>query len=157
MNLEISSGTAVVLHLNGEVINLRCSSIDSIDGVIHLSGTPTESALISSVNDQKDPAPEERPRVRSYENSSALVRFMHEGRFCTAAVTHVTDRAWRLFNLALGAAWIPKSVLRWSPVAEQFCVVDKDYYPVFTQEISDDMRHFPEVFNPEPLIEELER
>lgn len=95
------------------------------------------------------------PRIRSYMEGSALVRFMYEGRYATAAVTHVTDRAWRLFNLTLGAAWVPKSVLRWSPVAEQFCIVDRDYYPQFTQDVAPGMDRFPEVFNPEPLIDEL--
>ena len=62
--------------------------------------------------------------MRRYTFRSGLVRFLHEGRMRTAAVTHCTDKAWRVMNKELGVAWLPKNVIRWSEVAQQFCVID---------------------------------
>ena len=75
------------------------------------------------------------------------------GRMVTAAVTHCTDRAVRVLNLELGAAWIPKNVLRWSEVAGMLCVTDADYWPDFTTEVSPSMREYPVLFNAEELYD----
>lgn len=92
-----------------------------------------------------------RPRIRSYTHCSGLVRMLVNGRIVTAAVTHCTDRAVRVLNLELGVAWLPKNVLRWSEVAGMLCVVDVDYWPDFTQEVTPSMAEYPVLFNAEEL------
>jgi len=148
----------VIVHLEGQPdMPVQGRFIKMSNGFIHLYGNLLKEEPKVSVESQKSAAATESNEIRSYMDRSALVRFMHEGRFCTGAVTHVTDKAWRVFNLELGAAWMPKSVLRWSGVAEQFCVVDEDYYPVFTKEVSEEMNEFPIAFEPTDLIDELYR
>lgn len=94
-----------------------------------------------------------RPRIRSYMHCSGLVRMLVNGRMVTAAVTHCTDRAVRVLNLEFGATWIPKNVLRWSEVAGMLCVVDADYWPNFTTEVSPSMTEYPVLFNAEELYD----
>ncbi len=148
----------VIVHLEGhEDMTVKGRFIKMEDGFVHLYGRLTDEQPVVAVKSQKSALPTDSNPIRSYMDHSALVRFMHEGRFCTGAVTHVTDKAWRIFNLELGAAWMPKTVLRWSGVAEQFCVVDEDYYPVFTKEVSEEMNEFPIAFEPTDLIDELDR
>lgn len=122
------------------------------DGTVTLRCTPQdrEAAVTpkpeNSVNTQK-------PYIRSYMNCSGAVRMFINGRMITAAVTHCTDKAVRVLNLELGAAWIPKNVLRWSEVAGMLCVVDIDYRPDFTDRISSSMAEYPSFFNAEELYD----
>lgn len=96
-----------------------------------------------------------RPRIRSYVLSSALVRLFCQGEMVTAAVTHCTDRAWRVLNLEHGACWIPRNVLRWSEIAGQFCVVEQDWEPVWCTP-TPGLDHYPQLFDPDALIPELQ-
>lgn len=97
----------------------------------------------------------ERPRIRSYVLASALVRLFSDGEMVTAAVTHCTDRAWRVLNLELGACWIPRNILRWSEIAGQFCVVESDWEPRWVTPTSG-LDHYPQLFDPDALIPELQ-
>lgn len=93
--------------------------------------------------------------ITSVLTESALVRLLYDGNIVTAGVTHVTCKAWRLFNTELGWAWIPKNVLRWSPQIGMFCIVDPSYFPTFHTEDSfcDEAPVFIE--NPQKLIDLL--
>lgn len=145
----------VIVHLDGQPeMPVKGRFVRTHGGFIHLYGNLVREEPKMAVNEEQSPKTPE-PRIRSYFDRSALVRFMHDGRFCTGAVTHVTDKAWRVFNLELGATWIPKSALRWSGVAGQFCVVDEDYYPEFTRDVAEEMNEFPLSFDPTDLIDEL--
>ena len=146
----------VIVHLEGQPdMPVKGRFIKASNGFIHLYGNLLEEEPKTVVESQKSVNMAESSPIRSYMDRSALVRFMYEGRFCTGAVTHVTDKAWRIFNLDLGATWMPKGVFRWSSVAEQFCVVDETYYPVFTKDVSEGMNEFPSTFDPTDLIDEL--
>lgn len=96
--------------------------------------------------------PPERPYMRRYTFRSGLVRFLHEGRMRTAAVTHCTDKAWRVMNKELGVAWLPKNVIRWSEIAQQFCVIDETYELDFTFDVKQGMDEYPSLFDPEDLV-----
>lgn len=96
-------------------------------------------------------------QIRSVMDRSALVRFYHEAGMRTAAITHITNRAFRIINLDLGATWIPKNILRWSRVAQMFVVVDEDYCMDFTTEVKAGMDEYPTDFDPEDeLIDALD-
>lgn len=96
-----------------------------------------------------------RPRIRSYVLASALVRLFSDGEMVTAAVTHCTDKAWRVLNLELGVCWIPRNILRWSEIAGQFCVVDQDWEPAWCVP-TPGLDHYPQLFDPDALIPELQ-
>lgn len=96
-----------------------------------------------------------RPRIRSYVLASALVRLFCQGEMVTAAVTHCTDRAWRVLNLEHGACWIPRNVLRWSEIAGQFCVVEQNWEPTWCAP-TPGLDHYPQLFDPDALIPELQ-
>lgn len=147
----------VVVHLEGNPEEMRVKGrfIRMQDGFIHLYGHTVSGPEGAVAVESQKSATGAEGEIRSYVDKSALVRFMHRGRFCTGAVTHATNRAWRVLNLDLGATWVPKSVIRWSPVAGQFCITDEDYYPEFTKDIAEGMGAFPTTFCPDGLIDEL--
>jgi hypothetical protein len=96
-------------------------------------------------------------QIRSVMDCSALVRFYHEDAMRTGAITHITNRAFRIINNDLGVTWIPKHILRWSRVAEQFVVVDETYKMDFTTEVAKGMDAYPIDFEiNEELINQLE-
>ena len=96
-----------------------------------------------------------RPRIRSYELHSALVRMYYCGETVTGAVTHCTDRAWRVINMQLGACWIPRNVLRWSEIAGQFCVVESDWEPHWCTP-TPELNRYPVLMDADALIPELQ-
>lgn len=122
------------------------------DGTVTLRCTPQEQEM-KVAQRAENSGTATRPRIRSYMHCSGLVRMLMNGRMVTAAVTHCTDRAVRVLNLDLGAAWMPKNVLRWSEVAGMLCVVDADYWPDFTTEVSPSMAEYPVLFNAEELYD----
>ena len=74
----------------------------------HLSDLATEQVVETPIEALAEPTlPEDRPYLRSYLFKSGLIRFLHEGRMQTAAITHCTDKAWRVLNKELGVAWLP--------------------------------------------------
>lgn len=95
-----------------------------------------------------------RPRIRSYLMSSALIRLMSNGEMVTGAVTHCTDKAWRILNLSFGACWIPRNIIRWSEIAGQFCVVDQNWEPNWCTPTSG-LGEYPSLFDPDAIIPEL--
>lgn len=122
------------------------------DGTVTLRCTPLEEGA-KVAQRAENSGTVARPRIRSYMHCSGLVRMLVNGRMVTAAVTHCTDRAVRVLNLDLGVAWMPKNVLRWSEVAGMLCVVDADYWPDFTAEVSPSMAEYPVLFNAEELYD----
>lgn len=116
-----------------------------------LSGQEVENILEKLEESDSSPKPK-RKYIRSYMMKSALVRFLYEGQLRTAAVTHVTDMAWRIMNKDLGVTWIPKNILRWSEISQQFCVIDENYQLSFTTDVSNNMSEYPSFFNPDELI-----
>lgn len=118
----------------------------------HLSDLTTEQVVETPKEAPITPQlPPERPYMRRYTFRSGLVRFLHEGRMRTAAVTHCTDKAWRVMNKELGVAWLPKNVIRWSEIVQQFCVVDERYQLNFTFDVKKGMDEYPSIFDPEDL------
>lgn len=119
----------------------------------HLSDLATEQVVETPIEAPTESTlPEDRPYLRSYLFKSGLIRFLHEGRMHTAAITHCTDKAWRLINKELGVAWLPKNVVRWSEIAQQFCVVDERYQLNFTFDVKKGMDEYPSIFDPEDLV-----
>lgn len=119
----------------------------------HLSDLATEQVVETPIEAPAEPTlPEDRPYLRSYLFKSGLIRFLHEGRMHTAAITHCTDKAWRVINKELGVAWLPKNVIRWSEIAQQFCVVDEQYQLKFTFDVKKGMDEYPSIFDPEDLV-----
>lgn len=119
----------------------------------HLSDLATEQVVETPIEAPAEPTlPEDRPYLRSYLFKSGLIRFLHEGRMHTAAITHCTDKAWRVINKELGVAWLPKNVIRWSEIAQQFCVVDEQYQLNFTFDVKKGMDEYPSIFDPEDLV-----
>lgn len=119
----------------------------------HLSDLATEQVVETPTEAPAEPTlPEDRPYLRSYLFKSGLIRFLHEGRMHTAAITHCTDKAWRVINKELGVAWLPKNVIRWSEIAQQFCVVDERYQLDFTFDVKKGMDEYPSIFDPEDLV-----
>lgn len=119
----------------------------------HLSDLTTEQVVETPIEALAEPTlPEDRPYLRSYLFKSGLIRFLHEGRMQTAAITHCTDKAWRILNKELGVAWLPKNVIRWSEIAQQFCVVDERYQLNFTFDVKKGMDEYPSIFDPEDLV-----
>lgn len=121
------------------------------DGTVTLRCRPREQEVSVSQGTENSGNTGARPRIRSYMHCSGLVRMLVDGRMVTAAVTHCTDRAVRVLNLELGVTWLPKNVLRWSEVAGMLCVVDVDYWPDFTREVTPSMAEYPVLFNAEEL------
>jgi len=96
-------------------------------------------------------------QIKSVMDSSALVRFYHEDGMRTAAITHITNKAFRIINNDLGVAWLPKNILRWSRVAQMFVVVDEDYKMDFTTDVAPGMDAYPDYFDAhDELIEQLD-
>ena len=119
----------------------------------HLSDLATEQVVETPIEAPAEPTlPEDRPYLRSYLFKSGLIRFLHKGRMHTAATTHCTDKAWRVINKELGVAWLPKNVIRWSEIAQQFCVVDEQYQLNFTFDVKKGMDEYPSIFDPEDLV-----
>lgn len=119
----------------------------------HLSDLATEQVVETPTEAPAEPTlPEDRPYLRSHLFKSGLIRFLHEGRMHTAAITHCTDKAWRVINKELGVAWLPKNVIRWSEIAQQFCVVDERYQLNFTFDVKKGMDEYPSIFDPEDLV-----
>ena len=147
---------------DGSVKQIIFDSIQlSEDGKCTLVGQLTEPTGETTVQKPIDPSikpiPQEEttsetPYIRSYMFRSALVRFFYEGRMHTAAITHCTDKAWRIINTELGVAWVPKNAIRWSEVAQQFCIVDDRYKLNFTFDVKQGMDEYPSIFNPNDLI-----
>jgi len=141
------------ITLDGWTGNYNVTEITaSEDGTVTLRCTPRDGG-VKVAQRAENSGTVARPRIRSYMHCSGLVRMLVNGRMVTAAVTHCTDRAVRVLNLELGAAWIPKNVLRWSEVAGMLCVVDADYWPDFTTEVSPSMMEYPVLFNAEELYD----
>lgn len=116
------------------------------DGAVVLSGQLMREkwhAVFGDSGELKD------GEIRSVMDRSALVRFYHEAGMRTAAITHITNRAFRIINLDLGATWIPKNILRWSRVAQMFVVVDEAYKMDFTMEVAAGMDEYPTDFDPD--------
>lgn len=96
-------------------------------------------------------------QIRSVMDRSALVRFYYRDAMRTAAITHITNKAFRIINNDLGATWIPKNILRWSRVAQQFVVVDELYKMDFTMDVTTGMDEYPVEFDPhDELIDALD-
>lgn len=119
----------------------------------HLCDLPTEQVVEEPKESVDTPTQAiDRPFMRQYTFRSGLIRFLYEGRMQTAAITHTTDKAWRILNLDLGVTWIPKNVIRWSEIAQQFCIVDQDYQLDFTFDVVKGMDEYPVVFDPDDLV-----
>ena len=125
---------------NGEVVMVGKLSSEAVDNILE------------TLDEEEKPVQNNKPYMRSYLMKSALVRFLHDGQLRTAAVTHATNKAWRLINKDLGVTWIPKNIIRWSEITQQFCVTDEDYEMCFTTDVSDGMDEYPSLFNPDELI-----
>lgn len=147
------------LNFNGQEMTVRITemAIDGNEIVIKYAriDDPTPQPPYTGTVAPPDDLGATRPRIRSYVLASALVRLFYEGEMVTAAVTHCTDRAWRVLNLEHGACWIPRNVLRWSEIAGQFCVVEQDWEPTWCTP-TPGLDHYPQLFDPDALIPELQ-
>ena len=145
--------------LNGQPVVIRFTELTVDDGTVTLKGRiegePIQQAPYVGVTPPPEDLGTDRPRIRSYVLASALVRLFSDGEMVTAAVTHCTDRAWRVLNLELGACWIPRNILRWSEIAGQFCVVESDWEPRWVAP-TPGLDHYPQLFDPDALIPELQ-
>ena len=145
--------------LNGQPVVIRFTELTVDDGTVTLKGRiedePPQQAPYVGVTLPPEDLGADRPRIRSYVLASALVRLFSDGEMVTAAVTHCTDRAWRVLNLELGACWIPRNILRWSEIAGQFCVVESDWEPRWVTP-TPGLDHYPQLFDPDALIPELQ-
>lgn len=145
--------------LNGQPVVIRFTELTVDDGTVTLKGriedeSPQQAPYVGVALPPEDLGAD-RPRIRSYVLASALVRLFSDGEMVTAAVTHCTDRAWRVLNLELGACWIPRNILRWSEIAGQFCVVESDWEPHWVTP-TPGLDHYPQLFDPDALIPELQ-
>lgn len=145
--------------LNGQPVVIRFTELTVDGGTVTLKGRiedePTRQVPYCGTVPPPDDLGAERPRIRSYVLASALVRLFYGGEMVTAAVTHCTDRAWRVLNLKHGACWIPRNVLRWSEIAGEFCVVEQDWEPTWCTP-TPGLDHYPQLFDPDALIPELQ-
>lgn len=121
------------------------------DGSVTMVGRLYDAEPVILVEKPKE-ASIDKPYIRSYKTRSALLRFLHEGRLATAAVTHTTDKAWRVLNKDYGVAWVPKHLIRWSEIAQQFCLVAEGYELDFTKDVKRGWDEYPLCFNPDDLI-----
>lgn len=144
---------------DGSTKSIIFSSINvSSNGIVTLQGKLYDSPCENTPCDKiEEPVTvlEKKQYIRSYLFKSALIRFLYKDELRTAVITHATDKAFRIYNKDLGATWIPKNIVRWSEIAQQFCVVDEYYVFDFTDNISNKMKEYPSIFNPESLINEL--
>lgn len=158
MEINQNNKPVTVTFSDGTVKQVIYDSIEFLEGGNvslrgHLSDLPTETVVETPKEAPITPQlPPERPYMRRYTFRSGLVRFLHEGRMRTAAVTHCTDKAWRVMNKELGVAWLPKNVIRWSKIAQQFCVIDETYELDFTFDVKQGMDEYPSLFDPEDLV-----
>lgn len=149
VTVTFSDGTVKQIIFSS--FNVSTEGAVSLQG--HLSDLATEQVVETPTEASAEPTlPEDRPYLRSYLFKSGLIRFLHEGRMQTAAITHCTDKAWRVINKELGVAWLPKNVIRWSEIAQQFCVVDERYQLNFTFDVKKGMDEYPSIFDPEDLV-----
>ena len=150
----MNSDTSMIqLTIDGRTMNLAVDEIQVASNDVVTIRYKVIGADGKYATAEEKPTETDRPRIRSYMTCSALVRFYRRGSIGTAAITHCTDRAVRLFNLEYGAAWIPKSAVRWSDVAQMFCIVD-DTEPLFTKEVTETMNEYPLFFNPQTIHEQ---
>lgn len=158
MEINQNNKPVTVTFSDGTVKQVIYDSIEFLEGGNvslrgHLSDLPTETVVETPKEAPITPQlPPERPYMRTYTFRSGLVRFLHEGRMRTAAVTHCTDKAWRVMNKELGVAWLPKNIIRWSEIAQQFCVIDETYELDFTLNVKQGMDEYPSLFDPEDLV-----
>lgn len=143
-----------VLNLTAEDGSVHPMQVTSIRynqaGEVTIRGQFTEPATIAFLNEPLNIPP---GRLRPHLYCSALVRFTLDGMRRTAAITHTTNRAWRIINLDLGVAWVPANALRWSELSHQF-VLDPNYELDFTTDVKDGMMVYP--YNMEPDTTELQ-
>lgn len=156
MIMEIGQNTrpVTVTFGDGTVKQVIYDSFELLDGGDvcmrgHLVDPVTEQVAGEQI---EECAPKERPYIRSYFFKSGLLRFLHNGHMHTAAITHCTDKAWRVINRELGVTWLPKNIIRWSEIAHQFCVIDERYEMNFTFNVRAGEDEYPSIFNPEELI-----
>lgn len=158
MEINQNNKPVTVTFSDGTVKQIIYDSLEVLEGGQvslrgHLSDLATEQVIETPIEAPIEPTlPEDRPYMRSYLFKSGLIRFLHEGRMHTAAITHCTDKAWRIINKELGVAWLPKNVIRWSEIAQQFCVVDEKYQLNFTFDVKKGMDEYPSIFDPEDLV-----
>lgn len=158
MEINQNNKPVTVTFSDGTVKQVIYDSFEVLEGGQvslrgHLSDLATEQVVETPIEAPAEPTlPEDRPYLRSYLFKSGLIRFLHEGRMQTAAITHCTDKAWRVLNKELGVAWLPKNVIRWSEIAQQFCVVDERYQLNFTFDVKKGMDEYPSIFDPEDLV-----
>lgn len=158
MEINQNNKPVTVTFSDGTVKQVIYDSIEFLEGGNvslrgHLSDLPTETVVETPKEAPITPQlPPERSYMRRYTFRSGLVRFLHEGRMRTAAVTHCTDKVWRVMNKELGVAWLPKNVIRWSEIAQQFCVIDETYELDFTFDVKQGMDEYPSLFDPEDLV-----
>jgi hypothetical protein len=161
MEINQNNKPVTVTFSDGTVKQVIYDSIEFLEGGNvslrgHLSDLYTENSLEGLKEEEiNETVVSEKPYIRRYIFKSALVRFFYDGGLRVAAVTHCTDKAWRVINKELGATWIPKNVLRWSEVVQQFCVIDETYHLDFTSSVSKQMEEYPSIFEPTELINEL--
>lgn len=84
---------------------------------------------------------------------SAHVRCLYDGHMVTCAVTHVTPKCMRVINTALGVAYIPLHIVRWSDQAFQFCVTDEEWVMDFTKDVARGMDAFPVKMDVDALLD----
>lgn len=137
------------ITVEGKLVQVRFTSITvDEEGFVVLKGKPYIK------KEKKSEKESSKEKIRSYELHSALVRMMYGDELVTAAVTHCTDKAWRVINLQLGVCWIPRNILKWSEIAGQFCVVERDWNPDWCTP-TPGLDHYPALFDPDSLISEL--
>lgn len=152
MEINQNNKPVTVTFSDGTVKQVIYDSIEFFEGgnvslLGHLSDLPTETVVETPKETSND-----KPYIRSYKTRSALLRFLHEGRLATAAVTHTTDKAWRVLNKDYGVAWVPKHLIRWSEIAQQFCLVAEGYELDFTKDVKRGWDEYPLCFDPDDLI-----
>lgn len=139
----------MMLILDGTQYAIHTTKLEVNGNHIELVGTLHRASDKDAPIAPKSP---ETGEIVSTLTASALVRLLHDGHLITAAVTHITPKAWRVYNRELGAAWLPKSILEWSSAAGQFCVTDATYVANFTTDaFSTD---WPSAFESAFLIEQ---
>lgn len=136
---------------DGQVLDMivRYQNVDGEDMVNIEVISPRKEEEVP-MQEVKQPA--KKPGLRNYLFRSALLRFLYKGRMGTAAITHCTDKAWRVINLEYGAAWVPKNIIKWSDIAQQFCIVEEGYEVDFTEDVHRSMDDYPSIFDPDELI-----
>lgn len=146
------------MKVGGQLVTVKFTEL-TIDGeniVLRGSIVPegVQQVPYSGIEAPQEAIEETRPRIRSYLLSSALMRMMSNGQMVTSAITHCTDKAWRVINLQYGVCWIPRNIIRWSEIANQFCVVAQDWEPDWCKP-TEGLDSYPSLFDPDKIIPEL--